>query len=410
MANENKLPMPKLPYREGSLIWDPDVEDRIQYRKIVQLAPGIKRRLCVCGYSILECLERMDEKVTILREKLGIAADGTNVYMGMTLGEGVRKYLLEFKAKSIKTSTLDRHLATLDNQIGRYDIAKKIVGSITEEDLQQHLNIIFDKYSTSVTLKTKDVLSMFFCFVYRKNKDDNPMNGVIVPGTKIQRMAKTKQIMPEDIMSDEQIKAFRKWIDNGDHDYTSGPYRYAYLYCFLIDSYLRIGEAQALTWKDIDFDKRLVRITKNYTHECDRSDGAKKKMKYVMTEPKNQRSVRTVKLTKAAIWALKKQRGHIDYKDTDPIFMTQNGIVAREANLLRNLRKILDDAGLAFPNGFDLHRLRHTGISRCIRRGVPIQIVSEQAGHDVSVTQHTYYHIIAEEHDEYLKIMDDEDF
>ena len=79
-----------------------------------------------------------------------------------------------------------------------------------------------------------------------------------------------------------------------------------YLFYFLIATYLRIGEAQALTWKDIDFKNRTIRITKNFSPEKDRSDKSGSKTKYVLTTPKNVNSIRTVHLTNEAIWALKK--------------------------------------------------------------------------------------------------------
>lgn len=406
MANENRQPLPKLPYGQGCLMWDSHTEEMIQYKKVVVIAPGVKMRLCVCGYSVEECFSRMAEKVKELKRLYSARNTVSGTYMTMQLGDAIRKYLMEVKRYSIKPRTLDRHEATLDNQICKYDIAKINVSDISEDDLQTHINAIYAKYSYSVVCKTKDLLNMFFGYVYRKDCSENPMQYVIIPGNRIERMAKTKRVLPEDILDDDQIIMLKKHIDNGQHNYAVGPYRFAYLLFFMVETFLRIGEAQALTWDDIDFERRTIKITKTFSVEKNRSGEGKAKNYYIKTLPKTDRSFRTVQLTQDAIWALNKQRELIDYKSSDPIFKTQNGIIAREGNLVKEIKKILNDMGFDRADKFTLHNLRHTGISRCIRCGVSIHLIADMAGHSYRETMDIYYHIIAAERKEFLNIMD----
>lgn len=398
----------KLPRGQGCFTKDPKKEGLLQYRKVIHVNSNNKKRICVIGYSVAECMEKMrvaEEKLKNSYYETDISALN-DACRELSLEKGVRRFLFEYKSQFIKPRTLDRHEATLENQICKYDIAKILTKDITESILQIHLKTIYDQYSLSVVRKTKDVLNMYFEYVYKNNPLNNPMRDVKIPGTRLEQQKKVKQILPEDILNDDQIKLFKITVDKDYHKNMPGTYRYGYLFYFLIATYLRIGEAQALTWKDIDFKNRTIRITKNFSPEKDRSDKSGSKTKYVLTTPKNVNSIRTVHLTNEAIWALKKQREQIDYCDDDPLFMTEGRKIARESNLLRALRVVLRDAGINMVNDFDLHRLRHTGISYCIRHGVPIQMVSEQAGHDVTMTQNVYYHIIAAQHQEYLNIMD----
>ena len=409
----------KLPHGLGSISKDPHTEGVLQYRNVIHIAEDQKKRVCVCARSVEECLRLMqikeaELKSTYLAEHAGSGnnpsaihyADLNTECLHLSLGEGVKRFLTEYKSKSVQPRTLDRHEATADNQICKYAISQIITCGITSEIIQAHLDKISENYSHSVVRKTKDLLSMYFEFVYENDPRNNPMTTVKMPASAEEKKknAAVTQVSAGKILNDEQIKLFKKTIDRKYEDDTPGAYRFGYLFYFLITSFLRVTEALALTWDDIDFENRQIQITKRLVPEKARRIQDLNKTNYVIKPLESEKLIRTISLTSEAVWALKKQRMQIEYKDSDPLFLSVNGLIAREANLLRALSVIMHDAGLDI-DGFGMQDLRQTGIEQCIRHGVPITLISQQAGYDVARAYNKRPHP-SDTGDEYLKIMD----
>lgn len=144
---------------------------------------------------------------------------------------------------------------------------------------------------------------------------------------------------------------------------------------------IRLGELLALEWSDIDWNKRIIEVSKTYDYRL-------KKTRL----PKNKKT-RSVDLTPATVEALRN---------------------------LRNMRKIASIAGLVFVNGKNkrliynylqrklkevsprpirFHDLRHTYATLRIAKGDNIVDVSKQLGHSkVSMTLDQYAHWMPGEH------------
>ena len=179
----------KLPRGQGCFTKDPKKEGLLQYRKVIHVNSNNKKRICVIGYSVAECMEKMrvaEEKLKNSYYETDISALN-DACRELSLEKGVRRFLFEYKSQFIKPRTLDRHEATLENQICKYDIAKILTKDITESILQIHLKTIYDQYSLSVVRKTKDVLNMYFEYVYKNDPLNNPMRDVKIPGTRIEK-------------------------------------------------------------------------------------------------------------------------------------------------------------------------------------------------------------------------------
>ena len=168
---------------------------------------------------------------------------------------------------------------------------------------------------------------------------------------------------------------------------------------------IRVGEALALRWSDISFDKKLMRVNKNLALVKKRdTEKTKNLRKYIFIEQntKTKNSNRVIPLSDAAITYLQEL-----FKITggfDVVLANKNGSYVLHKNLDRTYKRILDNAGL---NKTGIHTLRHTFASKLFRSGVDIKTISEILGHsDVGVTSDIYIHIIQEQKMRAINMMD----
>lgn len=157
---------------------------------------------------------------------------------------------------------------------------------------------------------------------------------------------------------------------------------------FLILSGLRFGEAAALTYSDIDYDNKLIHVTKTY-------DSVNK----VTTSTKTDCSCRDVYmqpeletlLHRAAIFT-KEEQLRKGYRNPDKLFFLTTTLehVNHPA-----YNKYLKSVSLkSIGREITPHTLRHTHASLLLEKGVSIDTISRRLGHKNSkVTREIYLHI-----------------
>ena len=147
---------------------------------------------------------------------------------------------------------------------------------------------------------------------------------------------------------------------------------------------MRIGEAAALLWSDIDFDTGLLSITKTMYY--------KSMDDFKPVEPKTQASVRTIYIDADTLKELrewqevqKKVLKNCDY------VLSYNGIPTSKHTLPRALEKL---AGLAGVHRIKIHALRHSHASLLISMGENPLLIKERLGHEkIQTTLGTYGHL-----------------
>ena len=157
------------------------------------------------------------------------------------------------------------------------------------------------------------------------------------------------------------------------------------LYVFLFYTGLRIGEASALTVKDVSGE--YIRVRKTVV----RSEAGYEVEKWTKTEA----GIREVPLLPQAKKAWDAQRttnklltGVIDV--SKPVFLLPRGGLIRPDRVNSDIRKYSQLAGI---EPFTCHAMRATFISRCVEDGVPIKHLMEIVGHkDVEMTLSLYAH------------------
>ncbi|WP_258372080.1 site-specific integrase [Curtobacterium sp. MCBD17_019] len=170
--------------------------------------------------------------------------------------------------------------------------------------------------------------------------------------------------------------------------------RYHSIVEFLSRTGLRRGEALALRWSDVDWAQRQIRVRGTLS----RAGG-----RLVVTEPKTERSRRTVPISAPVARILDEQRSRqaADRLDAEELWQPDGFVFASATggpidprNVLRAVTTAAERAGL---EGVTVHSLRHTAASTMLNGGVPLTAVSESLGHSsVAITGDIYGHVAPE--------------
>jgi integrase len=169
---------------------------------------------------------------------------------------------------------------------------------------------------------------------------------------------------------------------------------------------LRLGELQAIKWRDVDLDRRRLNVVATFQGF---EDGEP-----VFALPKTDKSRRVVHLSALAVDAL---RGHrtrqleqrlaagVVWQDHDLVFANGLGRPLDGNNIrTRSFARLLNRAGLP-PMRF--HALRHSAATLLMSQGVPVKVASEMLGHsDITTTLRIYSHVLPTMQDEAANAMD----
>lgn len=169
------------------------------------------------------------------------------------------------------------------------------------------------------------------------------------------------------------------------------PYEAAYVVA--LSTGLREAELLGLTWEDIDWNRRLIRMGQTLKL----IDGV-----YSLHKTKNPHSRRTIPLPDYAASVLMRWRarqaeerdlmGTAWGEDFGLVFTTPAGRPVHRDSLLRHFRAVLHRVGL--PEGTRIHDLRHTFATLLLERGVHVKVVSELLGHsNIEITLRVYGHV-----------------
>jgi integrase len=157
----------------------------------------------------------------------------------------------------------------------------------------------------------------------------------------------------------------------------------------------RRGELCALTWADIDFSARVVRISKSLEQT---KEGLRLK-------PTKNGKPREIPLPGSAVQMLREHRagqsenrrlfGPAYRDDLNLIFGTPEGDYLKPDTLTAKVCLLARQAGL---RGSSLHTLRHSHGSQLLSNGVPLPVVSKRLGHSsVYVTATIYSHALSQD-------------
>jgi integrase len=172
-------------------------------------------------------------------------------------------------------------------------------------------------------------------------------------------------------LSEEELRAFLAQVPDDSRLFFE----------FLVSTGLRIGEAIALTWGDVDFGRCRVHVRRRL------SRGA-------FDAPKSKHGRRTVPLSPRLSRALWRLRGTA--ADDTPVFVSAKGSYIEPSNMLsRIVKPAAKRAGVPWAS---FHTLRHTCATMLFRSGANAKQVQVWLGHhSPAFTLDTYVHLLPED-------------
>lgn len=143
---------------------------------------------------------------------------------------------------------------------------------------------------------------------------------------------------------------------------------------------MRQSEIQALTWENIDFDQKTIRIDKSW----DASTGGFK-------PTKNESSVRTIRVNDELLVILNQLK-----RRNKMVFTNQYGTIPTSRALNTALRNLMAEIGLV-KKGFHFHSLRHSHVALLLSDGIDIYPISRRLGHaNIATTLKVYAYLLDE--------------
>lgn len=209
----------------------------------------------------------------------------------------------------------------------------------------------------------------------------NPARDVIVPRKKQKEKTKIK------FLDRQELKQFLNYLNTLDQSDYESLFDFV-LYTFLLATGLRISEALALEWSDIDLESGVVSVNKTLN-------------RYQETNaPKSKSGYRDISIDKATVLMLKqyKNRQQVQSwqlgRSEKVVFSVFTEKYAYACNLRRRLDKHFKNAGVT---NVSFHGLRHTHATIMLYAGIQPKDLQHRLGHsDISMTLNTYVHATKE--------------
>jgi len=349
---------------------------------------GKRQRKTVSGHTAEDVRQKLREVRRHLDDGLPAPDHKT------TLGELLDRWFDDVLAHQIAPNALDNYKTIAKHHI-RPVLGKRPVARLTVGEIDALLSVKragdperdIKPLSVSTVRRIRAVLAQ--ALTQAQRWDMVPRNVATLSTAPKQTRKEGRTLMPEQA---------RKLLDalNGK--------RLQALYVTMLGTGLRRGEALGLRWSDVDL--RGATVTVN--HQLKREGGT-----LVLGEVKTQKSRRAVNLPKTVVMALKahqrRQKAErlkvgLAWQETGYVFTTSIGTPIDPRSIGRDFGAITEAAGLGH---WHPHELRHSALSLMLAQGVPIEVVSEVAGHaSIRLTADVYGHIMDPQRQAAAKALD----
>jgi len=271
---------------------------------------------------------------------------------------------------------------------------------ITRTEYQKWINELREHYSEGTVRRIHSIFSSAI--------NDAVHEFHIIRENPIQKIK-----IPKDINNNESVKYFTKeqldkFLESLKTPQKKAKYQhsiqYFALFTLLARTGLRIGEALALTWDDIDLENQSLTINKTLVYPLNSTP-------YIST-PKSKKSERIIKIDNKTVKVLKKHKinrnevvlMYQNYKSCKDniVFFQHDGRWLRTNVVREYFKEVCKRVDLPVLSP---HALRHSHAVHLLEAGANLKYVSKRLGHaSVKVTADTYLHITERIEDEALEL------
>lgn len=271
---------------------------------------------------------------------------------------------------------------------------------LTRTDYQKWINQLREHYSEGTVRRIHSIFSSAI--------NDAVHEFHIIRENPIQKIK-----IPKDVNKTSRIQYFNKdqlekFLTSLKTPQKNAKYQhsiqYFVLFTLLARTGLRIGEALALTWDDVDLDNQNLTVNKTLVYPLNSTP-------YIST-PKSKKSERIIKIDNITVRTLKKHKVnrnevvlmYQNYKaPKNNIMFHQHDGLWLKTNVVREyFKEVCKREGLPILSP---HALRHSHAVHLLEAGANLKYVSERLGHaSVKVTADTYLHITEKIEDESLEL------
>jgi len=270
------------------------------------------------------------------------------------------KYFKTIKT-SCKESTYNDYKTIYKYHIAPFFNGKQI-DSIQKSDIRDLLHLKLKNRAVSTVKHIKSVISGIFWIAVE--------DGIIKtnPALNIRKIFPRKSRSLKIFLTKKQVDLLLKTTQNHN-------LKYYPLILVLARTGMRLGEARALKWTDIDFDNRTIYVNRSI-------------VRGIIGKPKNH-EIRLVDMSQHLADTLKNMN-----RKSEWLFPGRNKSKPLDGDSFRKkiFKPLLKLAKL--PQTTRIHDLRHSYASTMIQNGINIKYISDQLGHhSISITADIYGHL-----------------
>ena len=333
---------------------------------------GMPNRKSVYGKTRKEVAEKITKALNEIKEHSFV--DKSDITLLQLMVENVED---KFNANKTSATTYLRDKETIKTITNIPNtIANKEIQKITSSDLKRFFSSITNYSNSSIDKIYRFINSAFKKAVYYKLLYANPLDNSM-------EIIKPKSDNPDKLVEALTIEQQKNLVSVLNNQELNHPYRNIIM--LMLFTGMRIGEALALSYENIDFENNVIKIKRTLTKDENGNVIVGNKTKTYTSL----RDIQMIPLVKDILSDIKPKNklGLLFYDD-------ENNEIIKHFEINSYLKRIAKKYNIA--DKIHNHMLRHTYATRCIESGMTAVVLAKKLGHkDVSITLNTYTSVFA---------------